>query len=51
MTPDPNGIVARVLHADGITDTVGPDPNAMARPSSIGASASGTSLWTTGTYG
>ncbi len=59
----PNGTVANVVYAkrspdlaDGVTDIIGADPNAMARPAGI--STSGATLngqpggdWSTGTYG
>ena len=54
--PGPTGCPASIVHADGVTDTITPDPNAMARPASI--STSGATLggqpggdWATGTYG
>ena len=56
----PNGMLTSVVHsglAIGVTDTIAPDPNAMARPASIstaGATFPGTGLdgdWSTGTYG
>jgi RHS repeat-associated protein len=45
-----NGMVKDVAHGNGVVDTQGNDPNGIARPSSITAALSGTTLWTTGAY-
>ena len=44
-----NLLVYQVQHANGMVDTQGLDPNAMARPASIGSA--GMSSWSSGTYG
>ena len=42
-------MVNQVVHANGVTDTYGKDPNDMARPASISTSGAATN-WATGTY-
>jgi len=45
----PNTMINQVVHANGVTDTYGKDPNDMARPASIATSGAATN-WSTGTY-
>jgi RHS repeat-associated protein len=50
VTYHPNGLVKAVAHVNGVVVNVAADPNGMARPASITADRSGTTLWTTGAY-
>ncbi|MCP3998928.1 MAG: hypothetical protein GY722_28275, partial [bacterium] len=45
-----NQTVDEVVHANGVTDAYGEDPNKMPRPASITATAGAQTLWTTGAY-
>jgi hypothetical protein len=46
----PNGLVAQVAHANGVTDTQGNDPKAMRRPASIASMVGTTTRWSSGAY-
>lgn len=57
ITYQVNGMMASVVHANGVTDTQtiadgqnGRPADWMARPITIGSASGGTSLWSTGTY-
>ena len=45
----PNGTLAQIVHGNGVTLSVGADPNAMPRPASF-ATTGATSNWLTGGY-
>ena len=45
-----NGALARVQHANGLTDTLGRDPDWMSRPSGLSTAGSGGDLWSSGTF-
>jgi RHS repeat-associated protein len=46
----PNGTLASVSHAGGVTEEWTADPNGMARPRAIAAKKDGAALWSTGDY-
>lgn len=50
ITYHPNGLVKDVAHVNGVVVSQGNDPNGMARPSSIAATAGAATLWSAGTY-
>jgi hypothetical protein len=50
LTYHPNGMVDKVAHANGVTDTQALDPNSMRRPASLSSAFGATVRWSSGTF-
>jgi RHS repeat-associated protein len=50
ITYSPSLQVNQVQHANGVLDTVAPDPNYMPRPASLTSALGASTLWSTGAY-